>query len=155
MKNKTLITSAVTTTALIVIGGIAVSSSAHAEENNYPPIVERLSERTGNSEDEIVNQFQENHESRKSYNMALFEAFLDEAVTQGDINEEQEILILEKRDELRNELGDQLRGMTPEERRAALHETKTELLQWAEENNIELPILPFRARWQSIRGDIL
>jgi hypothetical protein len=71
----------------------------------------------------------------------LFAARLSEAVTNGEITEEQKQLIIQKHEEIRARWQEErfnVEDLTPEERRQASLEKRQELAAWAEENGIEV-----------------
>lgn len=65
---------------------------------------------------------------------------LDQAVTDGKITQDQETLILQKQQELKDAAAS-LQGKTPEEIRAAMKTQMDALTQWAKDNNIPLMYL--------------
>ena len=104
-------------------------------------MISKLAQAFGKSEDEVRDVFDEVKADHQAEMQSEFEARLDEAVSDGEITEEQKQLILEKHEELMAEKQDQwenFKDLSPEERREAIQSHHEELETWAEENSIDL-----------------
>jgi hypothetical protein len=84
-----------------------------------------------NLDPDEVHQFMGEHKQEQMENR------LGNAVEDGKITEEQKTLILEKKQEMREEC-EGLKGLSPEERREAMQEKHDEYKEWAEENGLPL-----------------
>ena len=85
--------------------------------------------------DEFRNQKQVNFQQR-------YEAFLDQAVLDGELTQEQADSILGKHTEIKN-FREGLRGQTPEEIQSAMESEREDLKQWAADNNVPERFLRF------------
>lgn len=137
--------------ALVVgLGLLAYTSTKVAAQggSGHPPIIARLAEKFGKSEDEVKAVFDEERQARQTAMQARFQEKLGEAVTAGELSEEQKQLILAKHEEIRNQRAtdqEQWQNLTPEERRAKAQERQQVMQQWAEANGIDLKYFNFRS----------
>ena len=113
------------TVILMGIAGFYGLKTARADEaSQYPPVMQKLVERFNLNEDEVKAVFDDFRVERQAEMKARFEERLNQAVSDGQISEEQKQLIIAKHEELRAE------------RNAKRDELKT----WAEENGIDLQL---------------
>jgi len=85
------------------------------------------------------------HENQAA-NTARFEEKLTQLIADGKITETQKLAIINKGKELQTKRGaDRLamQNMTPQQRKDARQKQKTEVEQWAKENNIDIKYLKF------------
>lgn len=107
-------------------------------------IVQKVAERFNLSQEDVQEVFDEHKTQLKEDMETKVDDRLSQAVTDGKITEEQKAKILEKQQELHSKMEanrDQLKDLTPEERRAQMDEQRKELEQWAEENGIDTQYL--------------
>ncbi len=124
---------------VVVVGGVGLASLAASagvfaqnSQEEYPPIVQRLSEAFGLNPTEVHEVFEETHDVRRNER-------LDSFVEDGVLTEEQRAMVEEKMESMHSErklLRDQ--DLTSEERRTARQEIHEEMETWAEENDIPL-----------------
>ena len=129
MKTKTI---ALSLGLAVVAGGMAYTISqaqAYGNEDRHQNMVQVLSEKLGKSEAEVEDAFSGIREEHREEAKLGFEGRLDEAVSNGEITEDQKRLILEKKEQMRAEftaMGEQKEAH------------KAEFEQWAEENGIDI-----------------
>jgi molecular chaperone DnaK (HSP70) len=136
MNKKTMLL----TVALVAISAMALTGAKVAkadEENNYPPIVQRLVEKFKLDENEVRSVFDQDREEHRTQMQARFSENLDQAVSEGKISAEQKEAILKKHEEMQAE-NESLRDLAPEERREKMQEKRSELENWAQENGLEV-----------------
>jgi len=140
MKRKILALSALALGTVAIVG-LYGAKTISAQGGRDHPFVQRLAERFGLNEDEVETFFEEEKEAHRQEKQAKFEEYLDQAVADGKITEEQKQAILAKHEEHQAEmeaLKAELKDLSPEERKAKMQELKQEMEQWAEENGINL-----------------
>jgi len=115
----------------IVLGGLGTSQVlAQGTDSNYPPVIENLAKRFGATEKAVHEVFQDTRREQ-------FALKLSEAIENGDISEDQKVLILEKQEEM-NEKMEEIRNsdMSDDEKDEAMKQLHEEHRSWAEENEI-------------------
>ncbi len=130
---------ALTVTGLSVYG--ADAALAQGQGWSHDSFIQKLSERFGIEESEIEAVMDEVREEHQTQSQEWFAARLSEAVTNGEITEDQRQLIIQKHEEIRNRWQKELASaedLTLEERKQASQDKKQELAQWAEENGVEV-----------------
>ncbi|MBI4130246.1 hypothetical protein HY468_02945 [Candidatus Roizmanbacteria bacterium] len=139
--------------ALLLFGGAAlVTSNAFAQNatvNTYPTIVQKLVDRFGLNAEEVQQVFDEERDEHHAKMQEMMESRLTEAVTNGELTEEQKQLILQKQEEMQTEREQNrevFQNMTDEERRTAMEEKHDELEAWAKSNGIDLQYLMFQMK---------
>ncbi len=115
--------------AVIAILGLGVAGYASAGQTEETLLCERFAERFNLDAGEVQTFLQENK-------VQMQDQKFDRMVEMGKITEEQEGLIIQKKEEMRDEF-EALKGLEPEERRAKMQELKQEMQEWAEENDID------------------
>lgn len=157
MNKKTLVTTAIVTaisTALLK-GGIALAQGKSASDNPMSSLVQKIADRFGLNEAEVQTVFDENRaehqakmeaerEKKQAEIISRLEERLDEAVSNGEITEEQKALILAKQEELTSNRQAQMestKDLTNEERRQIMETAREALQTWAQENNIDIKYL--------------
>jgi len=129
MKTKTI---ALSLGLAIVAGGMAYTitqAQAYGSGDRHQNMVQVLAEKLGKSETEVEDAFSGIREEHREEARLGFEGRLDEAVSNGEITEDQKKLVLEKKDELRAEF-----TAAGEQRDAH----RAELEKWAEDNGIDM-----------------
>lgn len=122
---------------LMIVGAVSSQALAQSETGGYQSIVQRLAEKFNLNESEVQAVFDEVHAEHQAQMQEMFEARLGEAVANGDLTEDQKNAILDKKEEM-IAFRDSLRDLSPEERKAAFDEKRSELKTWAEEQGIDL-----------------
>jgi len=128
--NKKLVYSFV----VVAILGLGVVGYASAEQM---PFHERFAQRFNLNSEEVDTFMQEDRDQMQ-------EQKLDRIVEAGKITEEQKSLMLEKKEQMREE-HEGLKDLEPEERRERMQELGQEMEEWAEENGIDLRFMRGKA----------
>jgi len=144
MKKKKIIIPAL---ALVVLGAGAYGiSQAGAESNRMgrEAMIQRIAQRFGLNEEEVEKVFEENKSERQAQMKSNYEQMLTEAVSKGELTEEQKQLILAKKEEMwqeREKNREAHMNMSVEERRTEMEKRHAELEQWAKDNGIDIKYL--------------
>lgn len=147
MKNKIL---AVAGTAAVVgvtsLTGLGIAS-AQSDSNVEPNgLVQKLAQKFNLDEGEVKAVFDEERTARETERQQKLETKLTQAVTDGTITEEQKQKIIAKISEIESEreaFMESLKDATDDERKQAMEAKRTELKNWATENNIPEDYLRF------------
>lgn len=141
MKNSTKL-AAITVTAAAVMAWGAMSIYAHgwggADQNT---LVQRLVQKFGLKTADVQSVFDTVHEERQAQMEQKIADRLDTFVKDGKITEAQKRLILAKHEELQKNREADLQAwqnLTPEERRTKMDAQRTDLENWAKQNNIDV-----------------
>lgn len=126
----------------LAVGTIGLSSVSAQDSSSYPPIVQKLAERFGLSQTDVQEVFDEARADHHAQMLTNFEDRLDQAVSDGKITEDQKQLILDKHEEIQAKM-DELQSLDPEAKREQMQAYHEELQNWAEDNNIDLPLFGF------------
>lgn len=137
MKGTKTITVALILGALAVVALFGTGLVFAAEDDGFPPIVQKLAERFGLDAGEVNDVFVGEHEARRDSMMDRQKERLDKAVEDGKLTEAQKKELIEKLDEMHQNKSD-LKGSGPQAHFEAMGEAKEDLRTWAEENDIEL-----------------
>lgn len=138
---KPLFTAAVA--AAIGVGALGVNATLAAENEDRPQpfdkLITALSERFDLNPDEVRDVFEEQRdimvEERQEKVAMKIDNFLDKAVQDGDLTEEQAQAIRDREDDERA-FFESLKDMNPEDRQEALEKHKEEVKAWAEEHDL-------------------
>lgn len=144
MTKKQLIIIPLAVGAVAVAGFSWVNTSYAQDSDSYPPIVQKLVDRFNLNPDEVQEVFDEAHQERHEQHLLTINERLDEAVENGDITQQQKQAILDKMDEHQADI-EALKDMSPEERRQWMADHKQELINWAQDNDIDLKQLYLKA----------
>lgn len=109
-------------------------------------LIQRLAKRLGKDEQEVQVVFDEVRQERQQQLQARYEERLNEEVAAGTITEDQKRLILAKHQEIQKihqDMWEDIKEMSPEDRRATMQAQHDEMTAWAEENGIDLEALHF------------
>ena len=116
----------------------ATSAFAHSDLNAADSLASKIATKFNLDQAEVKDALDEFREEQRAEFEAKFNARLDQAVTDGDLTQEQKDMILAKRDEVKPRL-DEIRDIeNKEERQQAMKELRDELKTWAEDNDIPL-----------------
>lgn len=134
---------------ILLTGALAVGSlgfaRAYAQENgSYPPIVQKLAERFGLKEEDVADVFEEIKDERMANMHAKFATRLDDAVADGKLTEEQKQKLLDHHEKMQDKM-EEWKDLPADERHEKMKEFHEEFKNWLEENDIELPMMVFRA----------
>lgn len=139
MKKQLLVAGAVTTLGLAGLTGITVANAATEETSDNPmsSLVAKIAEKFNLNQDEVQAVFDEQRDAMQAEREADFAERLSQAVTDGDLTQEQADKITAKRAELQ-EAREANKDKTGDERREAIESERDALKTWAEENDIDL-----------------
>jgi len=139
-KKSMLALGAVTTIGLGSLAGVTIVS---AHSFGGESLAEKFATRFNLSQDEVQTFLDEEKETHKADMHQKFEERLNQAVSDGELTEDQKSKILAKHEELKS-FHESLEGKTHEERREAMQTKHDEVQSWAEENDIPLELVrPF------------
>lgn len=109
---------------------------ASAESStNGNSLVDKIATTFNLNKDEVQKVFDEDRQTHESERQAKTKERLEQAVKDGKLTQEQVDKILAKQQEMESSMND-LRDQTEEERKAAMETKRTELEEWAKNNNI-------------------
>ena len=126
----------------LAVGTIGINSVSAQDNSSYPPIVQKLAERFGLSQTDVQEVFDEARADHHAQMLTNFEDRLNQAVSDGKITEDQKQLILDKHEEIQAKM-DELQSLDPQDRREQMQAYHEELQNWAQDNNIDLPLFGF------------
>lgn len=147
IKKPLLIVGAVTT---IGAAGLIGSQAAFAatSTSGSTSLVDKIAQKFNLNKADVQAVFDENRVEHEAAEQSRVETKLNQAVTDGKLTTEQKDKILAKRKELQDAREADKAAMqdkTPEERHTAMEAKRTELEQWAKDNNIPTEYLRFVA----------
>lgn len=131
---------------LTLIGGTLIgvtSVSAQDATGKSQSITQKLAQRFNLNEADVKAVFVEEHQARHAQMKTAFEQRLAQAVADRKITEAQKTAILNKFSEMKaTKLNPgQFKNQTPEQRKQATEQKKSELETWATENGLTLETL--------------
>lgn len=129
-------------TGALAVGALGISKVSAQDTGSYPPVVQKLAERFGLDVDDVESVFEEERANRHAEMLTKFEDRLSEAVENGKITEAQKQAIIDKHEEMESRM-EELRNLSPEERKTKMDAWHSELKAWAESQNIDLPFMEF------------
>lgn len=145
-KNK-LATVALVGAGVLALGGVAGTTVlAATTDGEYPTIIQNLATKFGLDPEAVQDVFQETRQQK-------FTEKLDELVADGEITEEQKSMITAKHAQLMADI-DAVReqGLDEEAEREAIRDLHEAYRDWAEENDIDLPMKGMRDG-RGLRGE--
>lgn len=128
---------------MMVAGAGLVGAQHVSAQQGFAPeanLVKKLAQKFGLQEADVQAVFDEERQERMTFMHSKFEDQLNQDVQAGKLTESQKQAILDKKKELQAlhfDKRDELKDMTPEERKALFDSTKTELENWAKQNNLD------------------
>lgn len=147
IKKSLLVAGAVTTIGTAgLVGSQAVLAAS--DSTGSTSLVDKIAQKFNLNKADVQAVFDENRAEHEADRQAKVETKLNQAVTDGKLTAEQKDKILAKRKELQDARQadmDAMKDKTPEERRAVHEAKRTELEQWAKDNNIPTEYLRFVA----------
>jgi hypothetical protein len=140
MKTKILLSVvAVLITGIAAFG--AISSFAQTTIDPQTSIIQKIAQKFGLNEADVKAVFDEERIAHEKEMQAQSEEKLAQLVIEGKITEAQKKLIIAKQAELRKQREanrDAIKNLTPEERKTKMHEERTALESWAQENGLDI-----------------
>ncbi len=133
MKRTLAVASIIAATGFTAATGLRVASAESSSGGSS--LVDKIASTFNLSKDDVQKVFDEDRASHQAEHQAKFKEQLDQAVKDGKLTQEQADKILAKQQELESFMND-LRDETEEERKTAMDTKRTELAQWAKDNDI-------------------
>ena len=141
MKNYKKLIGITAVTAVFFAWG-ATSIYAHGWGGaNDETLIQRLVQKFGLKTEDVRSVFDTVRDERQAQMQQKLIDKLDALVKEGKLTEAQKQLIVAKHTELqtqREKDKDTLKDLTPEERRAKMQAQRTDLENWAQQNNIDI-----------------
>jgi len=132
---------------LIIGGGGSFAATRIEAQTTIAPettLVQRLVQKFNLDESEVQAVFDEEMADHHAQMQTRMEQRIDKLVTDGKITQEQKQKILDKLEEMHDQMPvdeNEFENMTPEQRQSEMQKRKTELEAWAKENGIEVSYL--------------
>lgn len=115
--------------------------SAQSNNSGQSDLIDALSSKFHINKDEVKQVFEEQHEKREAAHEKRQSERLQKLVENGTITANQKSAIESKLAEMkadREANKDEMKDLTPEQRKAKHDEKKAEIESWAKDNNIDL-----------------
>ncbi len=143
--NKPLLIAGVATTLAIasVAGASAANSSTTNPQDN---LINKIAKKFNLKPADVKAVFEQDRSEHEAAMNQKVEDKLNQLVKDGKLTEQQKTAILAKRDEIKKDMQanrDSMKDKTPAERKALMDQKKSELDQWAKDNNIPTEYLHF------------
>lgn len=133
---------------LLLVGSALISVNAvnavNAQNNiTVPDIVQRIAQRFNLNQSDVQKVFDEAHQEKRTQMQTKLEDRLNQAIKDGKITEAQKTAILNKLQEQKNNKPsiEQFKNQTPEQRKQAMQQKKTEFENWVKQNGLTLQTL--------------
>lgn len=143
-KKPLMVAAAVGTVGLASLG--AVVSAQTAGTTPQSSLIDKIAQKFNLKKEDVKAVFDQDHAEREATMQKNVEDELTQAVKDKKITEEQKQKILAKRKELQAQRAadrDNFKDKTEAERHAAMEQKRTELEQWAKDNNIPTDYLRY------------
>lgn len=131
--------------AVVAAGGVLFTTvPAFAQTSSHESLVQAIASKFGLNVADVQSVFDQHKSDMRANMEAKVKERLDQAVKDGKLTAAQEQLVLDKRKELeakRQSDAQNFKSMTKEERKTAMDQEKTDLENWAKQNNIDLKYL--------------
>lgn len=127
-----------------LIFGVPQGANAQSPGEEIQSLIQKIATKFGLKQADVEKVFDEHRSALQAKRDSHYEARLTQLVKEGKITDAQKQLILTKHKELeskREEKMESMKNMTPEQRKAAMDSEKTELENWAKQNNIDIKYL--------------
>lgn len=134
VKRTLVVAGVIAATGLTAVTGLRVAS-AQSSNSNGESLVDKIATTFSLNKDDVQKVFDQGRDERKAEMEAKMDEHLAAAVDDGSLTQDQVDKIKAKREELKTFM-DSLKDKTNEERRTAMEAKRTELEQWAKDNNI-------------------
>lgn len=156
-KTKMLTLAAAGATTLILVSSSPTQAFWPFGQNNetdsgFHPVIQKIIDRFGLNQDEVQVVLDEAKEEHRAEMEQKKEEYLNQAVADGTITEEQKQLLQQKHEEMQANR-EAWRNLSREERREQMQAHHEEMQSWAEENGIDLEeLMPLKGRFGEGRG---
>ncbi len=136
----------------VLSGGLVVATNAFAQtpangQNGVSSLIQEIADKFHLNKDDVQSVFTQHQKEMQTQREANYENYLQNLVDTGKITSSQKQLILDKHNELLSQMQSDkqnLKTMTPAQRRAQMQSNMQDLKNWASQNNIPLQYLrPF------------
>lgn len=151
LKINKFVANAIRGRVLALLGVVIIGSSlfgatqvlAQANNGSYPSFVQELAQKLGIDQSKVQQAVDQIRLDHKSQMQSRLNTQLDQAVKDGKITQTQKTSISNKLQEMKNNRHDmnQFKNQTPQQRRLALEQKKTEFENWAKQNGLTLQTL--------------
>jgi len=141
MKKK-IILPTILALSVLVVGILATGVSAQ-DASNYPPIVQKISDKFNLNVSDVQQVFDEEADEKRAERFAFFADRLDDLVSQGKLTEAQKEAVLDKHEEMQDKIVE-LKNLPVAERKEKMRQIHEDFKTWAEGQEIDLPLIgPF------------
>ncbi len=145
IKKPLLIAGAISTIGFAGLAGSSLAS-AQSSTSGSDSLVSKIAQKFNLKTEDVQAVFTEDRNAREAEHQASIEKELTQAVTDGKITADQKDKIVAKQKELQTSMEanrDAMKDKTEAERKAAMDAKRTELEQWAKDNNIPTEFLRY------------
>lgn len=125
--------------ASIGIASVIGAGTVAAQTATQTSLADKIATKFNVNKDDVQQVIDQDHQERHAEMEQRMEERLQAAVDAGKLTSDQKAKILAKHDEMEKEREanrEAMENKTPEERRAAIEQKRTELEQWAKDNGI-------------------
>ncbi len=133
LSKSLLVLGAVTTIGAV---GFIGANTVSAQGSNQDSLASKIATKFNLNKNDVQKVVDEQRSEHMANMQAKFNDRLTQAVKDGKITEDQKTKIIAKQAEMKTFI-DGLKDKTPAERHTAMEAKKTELIQWAKDNNID------------------
>ncbi len=143
IKKTLMIAGAVTTIGLAGSAAAVQAVSAQSNDSLAQAIAQKFNLKQDDVQSVIDQQRQQNQAEHQAERKKHVEDKLTQAVSDGKITQEQKTKILAKLEELQSQhqqMRQEFKNMTPEQRKQTMQQHHDELKQWAQDNGIPTTI---------------
>lgn len=142
MKSKIVIPvlALVVTSSLLITTPTTVHAQTTNNNNSFSELVQMIAQKFNLDQAQVqgvFDQYKTQHQIKKIDN---WNSKLDQDIKDGKITQAQKQLIISKRQELQNNRPD-FKNLTSDQKKAAVKQQKTDLENWAKQNNIDIKYL--------------
>lgn len=116
---------------------------AQESQPEFPPIVEALITKFGLNREEVKQVVVSEREAHQQQMDDKLTERLARAVADGKITEDQKNALLAKHEEMQSKR-DELKDLSPKERREKMQAWHEEMKKWADEQGVDMPQMGFR-----------
>lgn len=141
---KQYITVSVIAIAVVGAGLFGVSHVSAQDADSHDTLVQKIAQKFNLNQEEVKAVFDEHRTERVKIKHEKMDERLNQLVSEGEITEEQKVLIQNKLNEQHAKLKanmESLKDVSREERREAFQKEHEALRAWAMENNIDLSLV--------------
>lgn len=124
--------------AAVIIGAVGLATASGAamaasSKSDYPPIVDKLSERFNLNKKEVAEMFEQQRRQHRADNQKMLADRLNQAVKDGTLTEAQKNELSAKLEDFRSQRQNSDSGRLESKKQA-----RQQLKAWAEENSIDI-----------------